>query len=118
MLIPRILEGTGLGYSEAMARADLRARADRDLSRRSLIGIFSYFVVWVIIFFATELEHANDGLMELLGVMLAAGAIGRLYLVLNFAKLYAVNPRRWRGLFCAGTIISAGIWGMRAGDRF
>ncbi len=111
MLIPKILEGTGLQHSDLVVPADLRAQADRDLSRRSMIGIFSYFVVWVIIFVSTEIDHANEGLMELLGALLAAAAIGRLYLVMNFTRLHAANPRRWRALFCAGTIISAGIWG-------
>lgn len=111
MLIPKAPEGVDLKYAEVMTRADLREQADRELAHRSLGGIFSYFVVWVIIFVTTELEHANEGVLELLGVPLAGAALGRLYLVTNFARLHAANPQRWRWLFCAGTIISAGIWG-------
>lgn len=99
------------GIPGAMSRTDLRAEADYDLSRRSLAGIFSYFVLWLIIYYASELEAANDALLEFLGLALAVAAIGRLYLVLAFAKVYAAHPRRWRILFCAGTLLSAGIWG-------
>lgn len=111
MLIPEVLKAGDPELAEARARIDLRAVADRDLARRSLVGIFSYFIVWLIIYYASELEHANDALLEFMGLALALAAIGRLYLVLNFAKLHAAHPASWRGLFCAGTIVSAAIWG-------
>src|SRR5512139_1047374 len=90
---------------------DLRAEACRDLAQRSIIGVSAYFVLWLIIYNASELEHANDALLEFLGFMLGASGVGRLYLALNFQKLYAANPRRWRWLFALGTVTSAAIWG-------
>ena len=111
MLKPKILDGTGLKLADLFARADLRAEADRDLARRSISGVFAYFVVWLIIYYASELEHANDALLEFLGLMLAAAGIGRLYLSLNFKRLYADNPRLWRWLHATGTLTSAAIWG-------
>lgn len=92
-------------------RDDLRAEACRDLAQRSFVSLSAYFVLWLIIYYASELEHANDVLLEFLGFMLAAVGIGRLYLALNFHKLYAENPPLWRGLFVTGTLISAAIWG-------
>lgn len=111
MLTLKIPEGTGPKFSDVLSRADLRAEADRDLAHRSPIGIFSYFVASLVIYYASELEQANDTLLEFLGFMLAAAATGRLYLVLNFKKLHAANPGLWRGLFVAGTVVSAGMWG-------
>lgn len=111
MLIPDPLSGASLRIADAMSRTDLRAEADHDLARRSLIGVFSYFVVWLIIYYASELEAANDALLEFLGFTLAVVALGRLYLVLRFDRLYAAKPARWRRLFCVGTLCSAGIWG-------
>ncbi len=111
MLTSGFPENAGMTLSEAVRRPELRAEADHDLARRSLVGVFSYFIVWLIIYYASELEQADDGLLEFLGLMLAAAAIGRLYLVVNFRKLHAADPRRWRRLFCAGTIASAAIWG-------
>lgn len=93
------------------SREDLRAEADRDLARRSIAGVFYYFLVWLIIYYASELEHASGALLEFLGFMLAAAGVGRLYLALNFHRLYAVHPRIWRWLFAVGTILSAAIWG-------
>ncbi|HEY0666252.1 MAG TPA: HAMP domain-containing sensor histidine kinase [Gallionella sp.] len=98
-------------YAAFLARDDLRAEADRDLARRSVTGVFSYFLVWVIIYFASGLEQASNALLEFLGFILAAASVGRLYLALNFHQLYAIHPRTWRRLFAAGTIISAAIWG-------
>jgi signal transduction histidine kinase len=102
------------GNSELAAftsRAELRAEADRDLARRSLTGVLSYFLLWLIIYYASELERANDTLLEFMGFLLAAVGVGRLYLALNFSKLYASAPRLWRGLFATGVIASSLVWG-------
>ncbi len=91
---------------------NLRAEADRDLARRSVIVVFSYFVLWAIIYYGSELEQANDALLEFLGYMLSAASVGRLYLAWWFNTLYASHPRRWRWLFAVGTMLSAAIWGV------
>jgi signal transduction histidine kinase len=93
------------------ALPELRAEADRDLARRSVAGVFSYVVLWLILYYATELEQANNALLEFLGFMLAAAGVGRLYLAWNFNKAYASGPLRWRLLFCLGTTLSAATWG-------
>src|SRR5271169_2069726 len=111
MLKLKMLDGNDLNLAPFLSRADLRAEADRDLARRSIAGVFSYFLLWLIIYYASELERANDTLLEFLGFLLAAAGVGRLYLALNFDKLYAAHPRRWRWLFAIGTILSAAIWG-------
>jgi signal transduction histidine kinase len=73
--------------------------------------VSAYFILWLIIYYASELEHANDVLLEFMGFMLGASGVGRLYLALNFQQLYTANPQRWRWLFALGTITSAAIWG-------
>ena len=95
---------------DILSRPDLRAEADRDLARRSIVGVFSYFVLWLIIYFTRQLE-INKILMEFLGFLLGAVAIGRLYLALRFNELYAAGKQRWRFLFAFGTIMSAVTWG-------
>lgn len=111
MLKLKILDDKERELAALMSRENLRAEADHDLARRSLAGVFSYFLLWLIIYYASEFEHAKDPLLEFLGFMLAAAGIGRLYLALNFNRLYAAHPQRWRWLFSAGTILSAAIWG-------
>jgi len=91
--------------------APMQKEADQDLARRSITGVFSYFLLWLIIYFISELEHASSVLLEFLGFMLAAAGIGRLYLALNFRRLYADHPQLWRCLFALGTIVSAATWG-------
>jgi len=93
-----------------LSRPDLRAEAEHDLARRSIVGVFSYFVLWLIIYFTRQLE-INRVLMEFLGFMLAAVAIGRLYLALRFEELYSAGHKRWRFLFALGTVMSAATWG-------
>jgi signal transduction histidine kinase len=95
---------------ELLSRPDLRAGADRDLARRSIVGVFSYFVLWLIIYFTRQLD-VNKSLMEFLGFLLAAVAVGRLYLALRFDELYAAGKQRWRFLFAFGTVMSAVTWG-------
>jgi signal transduction histidine kinase len=111
MLTPKILDGTGVKFSDLLSRAELRAEADRDLARGSILGVVTYLVLWLIIYIASGLESANDALLEFLGLMLAAAGVGRLYLGLNFNRLYASNPRLWRWLYSTGTLMSAAIWG-------
>ncbi len=95
---------------ELLSRPDFRAEADRDLAQRSIVGVFSYFVLWVIIYF-TRQHEINRVLMEFMGFILAAVAIGRLYLALRFDELYAAGRRRWCFLFAFGTVMSAATWG-------
>ena len=95
---------------ELLSRPEFRAEADRDLARRSIVGVFSYFVLWLIIYFTRQLE-INRVLMEFLGFLLAAVAIGRLYLALRFDELYSAGKQRWRFLFALGTLMSAITWG-------
>jgi signal transduction histidine kinase len=95
---------------DLLSRPDLRAEADRDLAQRSIVGVFSYFVIWLIIYFTRQLE-INRVLMEFLGFLLAAVAVGRLYLALRFDELYATGKQRWRFLFALGTVFSAITWG-------
>ena len=95
---------------DLLSRPDLRAEADRDLARRSIVGVFSYLVLWLIIYFTRQLD-VNKVLMEFLGFLLAAVAIGRLYLALRFDELYAAGKQRWRFLFALGTVMSAVTWG-------
>jgi signal transduction histidine kinase len=95
---------------DILSRPDFRAEADRDLARRSVVGVSSYFILWLIIY-STREHQVNRVLLEFLGFVLAAVAIGRLYLALRFDELYAAGPRRWRFLFALGTVMSAATWG-------
>lgn len=111
MLNPKLFDDNKRELAAYLSRDDLRAEADRDLARRSIAGVFSYFIVWLIIYFASELEEASGALLEFLGFMLGATGVGRLYLALNFHRLYVIHPQAWRWLFVAGTIMSSAIWG-------
>lgn len=106
-----ILKPRNRHMRELLTHPDLRAEADRDLALRSIAGVFSYFVLWLIIYF-TRQHQINRVLMEFLGFILAAVAIGRLYLALRFDALYAAGQQRWRRLFALGTVMSAVAWGV------
>lgn len=97
--------------SPLLLREDLRMEACYDLAQRSITGVSGYLLLWLIIYYASELEQANHALLELLGFLLAAVGVGRLYLALNFKRLYAANPQRWRWMFATGAILLAAIWG-------
>jgi signal transduction histidine kinase len=97
--------------SSLMSQQKLRAEADQDLARRSLGGVFSYFALWLIIYYTSELERANEALLEFLGFMLGAAGVFGLYLAWKFEALYPSQPGLWRWLFATGTALAAAVWG-------
>ena len=105
------LPGSKEPVVEVLSHDDLYTESDHDLARRSISGVFSYFLPWLIIYYASGLDQANKALLEFLGFMLAAASVGRLYLALNFNKLYPADPKLWRGLFAIEAILSAAVWG-------
>jgi signal transduction histidine kinase len=111
MMKPGPFKHRSQSMKDLVLHPELRAEADRDLARRSIAGVFSYFVLWLIIYFTRNLV-INKILLEFLGFILAAFAVGRLYLAVNFDKLYSAGKQRWRFLFSSGTILSALAWGV------
>ena len=88
----------------------LRTEADRDLARRSLVVVASYFLIWLIIYYTAQPDELNVTLLEFLGFLLLASGVERYYLGLNFSRLYAAHPRQWRWLFTGGTLLAAASW--------
>lgn len=107
----KLLSDEERALSSHYARQEMRHEADRDLAKRSLFTVTAYFLIWLIIYFATELDELNAALLEVLGFLLLATGMGRFYLALNFRETYTSRPRLWRGLFSIGTVVAAASWG-------
>lgn len=107
----KLLSDEERALSSHYARQEMRHEADRDLAKRSLFTVTAYFLIWLIIYFATELDELNAALLEVLGFLLLATGMGRFYLALNFRETYLARPRLWRGLFSIGTVVAAASWG-------
>jgi PAS domain S-box-containing protein len=90
----------------------LQYRAQRDLARRSRIGIYAYSVLWAVLAAATDLSNEHAVEVYGPGAVFLLLAVLRHILVARFEPLYRRSPVRWRRAFVAGTLLAAASWGI------
>jgi len=92
-------------------RTYVRRAGDLELARRSRPIAFVYTALAIAILFTTPYARTAPlviyGLIGLTGVL----AVARLALALHFEALLQARPRTTRGLFRAGVLVSAALWG-------
>lgn len=83
---------------------------DRDISQKSLPGVFSYFVIYLIagLLVSDFQEYLMAAYLIGLGIFLIA--ILRAIYIFKFDDLYAKGPARWRNQFLSLTLCNAMIW--------
>lgn len=86
-------------------------RIDYDLSKRSLPGVFSYFLVYLVIDFLMGYPEEHRLFSYSFGLIALVIAAARIFVALGFEKQYSKGPTRWRGLFLWLSLLNAVIWG-------
>ncbi len=92
-------------------RAYVRRASDLELARRSRSIAFVYPALAVAILCTTPYARIAPLIIYGLIGVTSAIAVARLALVLHFEELLAKRPRTTRGLFRAGVLVSAALWG-------
>lgn len=83
---------------------------DQDLANRSLPGVFSYFVIYLLIDFVMGYPEDTRILSFGFGLVALFIAIARIYVALGFESQYARGPGRWRSMFLWLSMLNAVIW--------
>jgi|GEM_PF-2166107 CheY-like chemotaxis protein/signal transduction histidine kinase len=83
---------------------------DQDLATRSLPGVFSYFLIYLLIDFVMGYPDDTRLLSFGFGLVALFIAIARIYVALGFDSQYARGPGRWRGKFLWLSMLNAVIW--------
>jgi len=96
-----------------MTKSDsLNFKAELDLANRTRWSTLSFLAVYVIIFIFSSYFSAHPIIFTSIGVILLFGIISRIYLSLNFERLYQRDPRLWTQLFVANIAMLSLTWGV------
>ena len=94
---------------------ELRSRMTRlgaqSLARRSKMAALMYFLVCVLISWATNFDELHPTLVYPVAAAALALGLFRLQHALRFEPLYDRNPTRWIQAFRVATLSTAALWG-------
>jgi len=92
-------------------RNELKARADLELGRRSVLSPLVHLLLYGIILASTSYLHDHSSVIVGHGILILIFAGVRFVLAILQERLYLKNPQLWKRLFFLGTIGLAVSWG-------
>ena len=90
----------------------MRNLGDQELSKRSLVGVLTYFLGWVFVASSTDIRHIQPIFVYGVGLVLLIFGLLRLLMVKKFDHWHQKNPEQWRRWFALGVISSSGLWSL------
>jgi len=105
----------GLFFSPDMKVQKDRAvlkKIDHDLANRSLPGVFSYFLVYLVLDFLMGYPDEHRIFSFSFGLVALVIAAARIFIALGFEKHYSRGPARWRAWFLWLSLLNSIIWGV------
>ncbi|MEJ1462860.1 MAG: ATP-binding protein [Candidatus Sedimenticola sp. (ex Thyasira tokunagai)] len=90
----------------------MREKGDRDLSQRSIAGILSYAVGWLLIVSVTDMGKEPAAFVYAVGLLLLVIGVMRGLMFKYFDRWYAYSPESWRLWFGVGMATSALLWSL------
>ncbi len=88
----------------------MREQGDRDLSQRSIAGILSYALGWLMIVSVIDIGKESTSFVYAVGALLLVIGLLRGLMVKYFDRWYAHSSESWRHWFGIGMASSAVIW--------
>ena len=92
--------------------AAMHKQSDVDLNQRSISGVFSYVVAWIVVVLGTDIAQHQAILVYGIGVLLLVLGSLRGWLMMKFPVIYPKQPDKTRFLAGLGLIASACIWAL------
>ena len=90
----------------------MREQIDLDLNQRSVTGVLSYALGWLLVVIGTDVSQYQPIFIYAAGLLLLVIGSLRLLMVKNFQALYPRNSKRWRFLFVLGVFSSSVLWSL------
>ncbi|MDH3346498.1 MAG: hypothetical protein OEM02_00160, partial [Desulfobulbaceae bacterium] len=90
--------------------ARMRKQGDRDLSHRSITGVLSYALAWLLVVIGTDISRQQPLFVYTIGLLLLLIGLLRLLMVKFYDNWYGKSPGLWRRWFGLGMISSAALW--------
>lgn len=90
---------------------DLAARADSDLARRSLPGIWAQIGITQFLLFSSDLFRDSPIVAVLFALVAMAASMARMVLTMKQTAIQAVLPGRWRAMLGVCITVPAIAWG-------
>jgi PAS domain S-box-containing protein len=92
----------------------LLEKADEDLAHRTLVGVWGYSYLTLVLVFATDYRKDHPHITSAIVVVTLFLCAARLLIIRSKNRLYPSHPRAWRGLLYASVLLVGGCWGILA----
>ncbi len=93
----------------------LHEKADADLARRSLLGVWGYSYLTLALLFATDYRKDHPRITFAVVATTLFLLSARLLIIRGKKRVYPAHPFAWRGLLYASVLMVGGCWGILAG---
>ncbi len=90
----------------------LKYQASKDLSQRSIMGIYVYLLGWIILAIPTKFFLSHPKLSLCFTLLFIVFSIIRTPLIVFFEKIYNYNRKLWSWLFASAIWLPALTWGI------
>ncbi len=100
------------------SESELAARADAELARRSLPGVWAHVgMIQFLLLFSDFLKN-EPMLVSLFTVITLAASAFRVFVIVRKDVIYSVNPARWRTMLYSSIAVLAVSWGLLTGYTY
>ena len=96
----------------ATVTPEMREQANREMSTRSIIGVFTYLLGWLLVVAITDVGQLQPILVSVVGTVLLLVGTLRLLLVMSFNRVHGRSVDHWEKLFAAGMVVSTATWSL------
>lgn len=90
----------------------LNYQVNLDLAQRTRWSTLSFIALFLIVIGLSQYPYDYPHIVLSVGIFLLVGAIGRIYLSLNFEEIYRKNAVTWEVLFGISIVWLAATWGV------
>lgn len=91
-------------------RQQMRDRAYRDLSRRSMSGTTAYLLIWLLVTLFYHGKFPNPEVFWVVGPLIVVNTVLRIVVSLAFGRLYPKRPRLWKLGYFSGVALAVAAW--------
>jgi signal transduction histidine kinase len=101
-----------LSYSITQSEhEELQGQADAELARRSVLAVWGFPILLLLLFFATPYVYDHPAVVITGAAGLSLSVLARIYLLARRTTMCPSNSSRWRALLMLSVVGAAACWG-------